>query len=173
MSNQQPPIVTNRLSLSPIADTDIHHVYSGLSNPKVIKHYGVSYDSLEATRAQMEWFAKAEQCWWAIRSADNQTFYGAGGINDIDYDTGTAEIGLWLLPPFWGKGIMTEAMPLITNYGMEELGLTRIEGFVESENTGCKRALAKLDFRYERTIEETDPETKKVVMVDVYATTKP
>ncbi|WP_416637894.1 hypothetical protein [Pseudomonas sp. OHS18] len=35
---------------------DIEQVYAGLSDPRVIAHYGVSYSSLAATREQMLWY---------------------------------------------------------------------------------------------------------------------
>ncbi|MEO0790789.1 MAG: GNAT family N-acetyltransferase, partial [Bacteroidota bacterium] len=134
MSIDRLSIRTDRLLLRTIVDSDIQHIYEGLSNPLVIKHYGVSFDSLAATQEQMTWYASPEQCWWSICSTDGQEFYGAGGLNDISKAHQKAEIGLWLLPDFWGKGIMQEAMPLICAYGFDQLRLHRIEGFVETNN---------------------------------------
>ena len=48
----------------------------------------------------MRWFAEEQQCWWAICALDNQRFYGARGLNDIDLKAKKDEIGLWLLPEF-------------------------------------------------------------------------
>ena len=117
---------TSRVLLRPIMDSDIENIYSGLSHPEVIKYYGVSYNSLEETKEQMEWFKEPQQLWWAICSLDNQTFYGAVGFNDINLHKKTAEIGLWLLPNFWGQGIMKEVLPHICNYGFKHLNLKRI-----------------------------------------------
>ncbi|MEM6805678.1 MAG: GNAT family N-acetyltransferase, partial [Bacteroidota bacterium] len=150
------PIQTERLLLREIVDSDIQHIYHGLSHPQVIKYYGVSYTSLEATKEQMTWYENPAQYWWAICSSDNQTFYGAGGLNDFSQEHKKAEIGLWLLPDFWGKGIMSEAMPLICQYGFDNLDLHRIEGFVESNNHNCKRAMAKLDFEQEGSMKDCE-----------------
>ena len=162
-------IKTNRLLLREIIDTDIENIFKGLSHPQVIIHYGVSYDSLEATKEQMSWFAEPEQNWWAICSKDNATFYGAAGLNGISTEHKKAEIGLWLLPEFWGKGIMKEVMPLICEYGFSELGLHRIEGFVESENENCKKAMSKLDFEYEGTMRECEIKNGEFISLDIYA----
>ena len=169
MKKEITSIQTERLLLREILASDIHHIYQGLSNPLVIQHYGVSYDTLEATQEQMAWYACPQQYWWAICSFDHQTFYGAGGLNDVSKKHQKAEIGLWLLPDFWGKGIMLEAMPLICKYGFERLGLHRIEGFVESNNQNCKRALAKFDFEYEGTMRDCEKKDGKFISVDVYA----
>lgn len=50
-----PSLQTKRLILRQIIPTDIQNIYNGLSNPKVIKYYGVSFDSLAATEEQMTW----------------------------------------------------------------------------------------------------------------------
>lgn len=80
-------IQSNRLLLRPLVESDIEYVFKGLSHPDIIKYYGVSFDSLEATKEQMHWFSSLEKertgMWFAICSLDNKTFYGAGGLNDL------------------------------------------------------------------------------------------
>lgn len=165
-------IKTDRLLLRNIIDSDLENIYKGLSDPDVIKHYGISFDSQEATREQMKWFADEKQYWWAICSKENGTFYGAGGLNNLSKEHKKAEIGLWLLPNFWGKGIMTEALPLICNYGFEKLGIHRIEGFVESNNQNCKKAMSKLDFKLEDTMEDCEIKNGEFISLDIYAKLK-
>lgn len=162
-------IVTERILLREIENSDLENVFKGLSNPGVIKHYGVSFQSLEATKEQMDWFADAKQAWFAICSIDNTTFYGAAGLNDISKEHNKAEIGLWLLPEYWGKGIMREVMPLVSKYGFNELGLHRIEGFVDAQNVKCKTAMSKLDFELEGTMRDCEMKDGKYVSVDIYA----
>lgn len=101
-----PSLNTKRLILRQINSTDIQNIYKGLSDPEVIKYYGISFDSLEATEEQMTWYRNLEKnetgIWWAICSLDNKTFYGAGGFNNVSKEHKKAEIGFWLLPEFWG-----------------------------------------------------------------------
>ncbi|MBL7747030.1 MAG: GNAT family N-acetyltransferase [Chitinophagaceae bacterium] len=176
MKTNFPIIKTERLLLRQFADSDLENVYRGLSQPDVIKYYGVSYQTLEATKAQMEFFADLEingtGIWWAVCSPDNGIFYGAGGLNSLSKEHQKAEIGFWLLPEFWGKGILAEAMPLICNYGFEHLGLHRIEGIVETENINCKNAMAKLDFRHEGTMRDCEIKNGRFISLDIYAKLK-
>lgn len=160
---------TESISLREIESSDINNIFKGLSHPDVIKHYGVNYQTLEATEEQMEWFADSKQHWFAICSVDGDTFYGAGGLNNISKEHKKAEIGLWLLPKYWGKGIMKQAMPLICNYGFKELHLHRIEGFVEADNKNCKKAMSKLNFTHEGTMSDCEIKNGKYVSVDIYA----
>ena len=37
-----------------------------------------------------------------------------------------AELGYWIGEPYWGKGIATKAVELISAYGFQQLGLERI-----------------------------------------------
>lgn len=161
-------IKTDRLLLRPIVDSDINYIFAGLSDPKVVQHYAVRFDNLEATKEQMEWYSDDRQLWWAICSLENKTFYGAGGLNDISKEELKAEIGLWLLPKYWGKGIMKEALPLITDYGLNKLGLNKIEGFVESNNINCKNAMSKLDYHLEETIEDFEIKNGQSISIGVY-----
>src|SRR5690606_31114159 len=119
-------IKTERLLLRQIVEDDIYNIYKGLSHPEVIKYYGVEYDNLGATKEQMAWFSNLEKTetgvWWAICSLDNTVFYGAIGLNDLEREHKKAEIGFWLLPEFWQKGIMTETIPLICDYAFDCLG---------------------------------------------------
>src|SRR5690606_17963284 len=121
---------------------------------------GVEYDSLEATKEQMVWFSNLEKTgtgvWWAICSLDNKVFYGAIGLNDLKREHKKAEIGFWLLPEFWQKGIMTETIPLICDHAFDCLGLHRIEAIVETDNIGSKNTLAKLNFNFEGTMVDSE-----------------
>ncbi len=173
MKTEFPIIETDRLKLRQFTDDDLANVYKGLSHPEVIKYYGVSFDSLEATKEQMTWFADHEKnntgIWWAVCSQSDGQFMGAGGLNDMSLEHKKAEIGFWLLPEYWGQGIMTESMPLILNHAFDKIGLHRIEGFVESNNQNCKRAMSKLNFIKEGTMTDCEIKNGSFVSVDIYA----
>jgi ribosomal-protein-alanine N-acetyltransferase len=176
MTTEFPIIKTERLILRQFVANDLENVFKGLSHPDIIKYYGVSFQTLEATKEQMAFFADLEKnetgIWWAVCSSDNKTFYGAGGLNSLSKERKKAEIGFWLISDFWGQGIMKEAMPLICNYGFDNLELQRIEGFVESENMNCKNAMAKLDFQYEGTMKECEFKNGRFISLDIYAKVK-
>ena len=177
MNDGFPILKTDRLLLRQFVDSDLENIFKGLSHPDIIKYYGVSYDSLETVKEQMNFFADLEKnnkgIWWAVCSPGNKIFYGAGGINSLSIEHKKAEIGFWLFPAFWGKGIMAEAMPLICNYGFDNLGLHRIEGFVETENINCKKAMSKLHFNYEGTMRDCEMKNGKYIGLDIYAKVKP
>lgn len=173
MSADFPILRTERLLLRQFEEGDLENVFKGLSHPDIIKYYGVSYQTLEATKAQMKFFADLEKegtgIWWAVCSPDNKLFYGGGGLNSLIKEHKKAEIGFWLLSDYWGKGFMTEAMPLICNYGFDKLGIHRIEGIVETENLLCKKAMEKLKFNHEGTMRECEIKNGKFISLDIYS----
>lgn len=76
----------------------------------------------------------------------------AGGIgitlqNDIYCKN--ARIGYWLGEPFWGKGIMAEALALFTTYIFEQFEVTRIYAGVFSSNPRSAKVLQKAGYQQE------------------------
>jgi len=67
---------------------------------------------------------------------------------------------------------MKEAMQQICDFGFNKLGLHRIEGFVESDNINCKRAMSKLDFQHEGTMKDCEIKNGKFISLDIYAKIK-
>ncbi len=170
-------VTTELFLLRSIIESDINHVFKGLSNPDVIKYYGVNYKTLEETKVQMDWFndlaLQEIGIWLALCSPDNRIFYGAVGLNNLSVTHQKAELGFWLLPEFWGKGLMAKAIPLICRYAFQNLGLNRIEAFVETENHGSKNLLTKLNFYHEGTMKDCEIKNKDFISLDIYALFKP
>ena len=173
MKSEFPILESNRLLLRQLQDSDTENVFKGLSNTEVTKYYGVSYDSMEATKEQMTWFANLESkgsgIWWAVCTRLDGTFLGAAGLNNLSEQNKKAEIGFWLLPGNWGQGIISETIPLILSYSYDILQLHRIEAFVESENHDCKQVLDKLLFTHEGTMKDCEIKNGAYISLDIYS----
>ncbi len=61
----------------------------------------------------------------------------------------SAEIGYWIGEPFWGNGIATKAVELITEYGFAKLDLNRIYTGVFGYNIASMKVLEKNGFEKE------------------------
>jgi ribosomal-protein-alanine N-acetyltransferase len=152
---QFPQLMTERCVLRQIQQADKAALFAGLSHPKVVAQYGISYASEEATQEQLDWYRALELnnsgIWWAIclASQGGQSLVGACGIYDIDDYNRNADIGYWLLPEYWGTGIMQECLQRVLTYGFQDKQLHRIEAEVEHGNLASVRLLQKLDFRWE------------------------
>jgi ribosomal-protein-alanine N-acetyltransferase len=137
-----------------ITQADLPAVFRGLSDPRVIAHYGVSYASAEETQRQMDWFeaihANGTGLWWAIcRSLERPGLLGAVGLNDISRVHRRAELGYWLMPEHWGCGIARECVSALLSFAFGPLGLHRIGAEVDLDNHRSSRLLERLGFQLE------------------------
>ena len=61
----------------------------------------------------------------------------------------TAEIGYFIGEPYWNKGIVTQAVNLITEYGFKELDFARIHTGIYEYNPASQRVLEKCGYSRE------------------------
>ena len=75
-----------------------------------------------------------------------------GAIGGISLHVGTdierlgAELGYWIGEEYWGRGIVTSAIQLVTAYAFAELGLVRVFAVPFCENVASCRALEKAGY---------------------------
>nr|WP_235927041.1 GNAT family N-acetyltransferase [Gloeocapsopsis dulcis] len=77
----------------------------------------------------------------------NDQFVGVIGINLPDFSNLTAEVDYWLAVPFWGRGIMTQAVGLVVEIAFQELGFRHLFSSCWAENPASCRVLEKNGFR--------------------------
>lgn len=53
-----PILKTERFILQQVLPEDQQFIFEGLSHPDITRFYGVRYDSMEATKQQMDWYEK-------------------------------------------------------------------------------------------------------------------
>ena len=61
-------------------------------------------------------------------------------------ETGTGELGCILLPMFRGQGIMTNAMKLAIDFGLNKIELNRIIAITSRKNQSAIKLLDRLNF---------------------------
>lgn len=166
-------LFTDRYSIRPFVQADRPFVFQGLSDPQVILHYGVSYDSLEGTQVQMDWFEQIERTntgrWRAIADREGTRLYGAVGFNNWNQVHRKAELGFWLLPAYWKTGVMSEVLPRMLEFGFDEMRLHRIEAEVETENEASRNILRRHHFRHEGTKHECELKNNRFINLEIYA----
>jgi len=84
-----------------------------------------------------------------------------------------AELGYWFGEPYWGKGIATRAVGLISEYGFQQLGLERIYSGVFSFNVASQRVLEKAGFQREGIFKRSILKNGKICDDYRYAKLKP
>ena len=96
----------------------------------------------------------------------------AGGISvtaGTDVYRRDAELGYWLGEPFWGRGIMTEAVRRICREAFSRLDIVRIHAAVYARNGASCRVLEKAGFTREGILRQSVYKNGEVLDACLYA----
>lgn len=74
---------------------------------------------------------------------------GTIGLQSIDLDNRSAEVGYSIARRLWNHGLATEAVRVLTRYAFEQLGLDRLEAKHDVLNPASGRVLEKAGFTAE------------------------
>ena len=168
-----PELRSERFLLRQIQQSDLAAIFFGLSHPKVTAHYGIWYESELATQEQIDWYRCLEKegtgMWWAICPINQaEQLIGACGIYEVDNYNRNADLGYWLLPAYWGQGVMLECLDKVLQYGFDSMQLHRLEAEVEVENISSSKLLTKLGFEHEGRRRQVSWKRDRFVDLDYY-----
>ena len=143
--------LTDRLILRTLTEFDSFEVLGIRSHP-VINQF-LHRDSPKNTFEALDFILNIQR-----KSANGEIFFlgialqnkpeliGTICLWNFSGDRKTAELGYELLPEYHGKGIMSEAVTFILNYGFEDLKVSKIEAFTNKNNLNSIQLLQKFNF---------------------------
>ena len=85
---------------------------------------------------------------------ENQAAGGIGIHPQEDIHRKNAEMGYWLGEPYWGQGIITQAIIQMVGYGFQNFPIDRIFARPFGTNIASQRALEKAGFTLEARFEK-------------------
>ncbi len=169
-------IITDRLLLRKVEQTDAPFILKGLSDDELTKYMLIHYYSLEEVQEQMEYYANHYKnntgYYWLMECLEKGVEIGVIGINNLSSIHKKAEIGFWSLSEFWGKGYTTEAGKAVLQFCFHQLQLNRIEATVETENPASIAAIQKLGLEHEGTFKEYEINNGKLIDLMMFAILK-
>jgi RimJ/RimL family protein N-acetyltransferase len=83
---------------------------------------------------------------------DNQDFVGASGFHHINEKIRQLEIGYWIRSKYSGKGLMLEAVNVLTQYAFNQLGMKYIEIHCNEANTRSIKIPKQLGYHLEMIV---------------------
>lgn len=82
----------------------------------------------------------------------------ADGVHSADMQDGDAEIGYWIGVPYWGQGLIPEAVQRLLKRCFVELDVKRVWCGHYDGNIKSRRVMEKCGFKYHHTEEgKTSP----------------
>lgn len=148
------------LQLRDAQATDDLEIGAALMDPRVAAHYGWvsdAHDALSTGREQLQWMAELQasgQGWWQVVVSADGALLGAVGAYERDDDGDSAELGFWLRPECWHRGVMRQALRLFAPQVFERLHLHSLVAYVEPANGASQRLLQVCGFQYEGLLRE-------------------
>ena len=80
---------------------------------------------------------------------DGTAVGAVGYVPGRDVERYSAEIGYWLGEAYWGRGIVTEAVRLVTDHAFIHMGFLRLFALPFADNVGSVRVLEKAGYERE------------------------
>ena len=149
---------TERLILRPWEESDAEELYRYASHPDVgpITGWAV-HQSAEESRQVIRTVLSAPETYAAVLKETGRPVGSislmTGARSNIGLPDEEGEIGYWIGVPYWGRGLIPEAVREIMRHGFEDLGLVKLWcGYFEG-NLKSKRVQEKCGFRYHHTAE--------------------
>lgn len=172
-------INTPRCRLRPILLADASALLRLYSNPHVIRftEHHMPMQSIEEAEYSIHFYRKgyAEQ-WmyrWGVTLRDDARLIGTAGLHRLNREHRFCSIGYEIDEPYWNRGLSTEIVRALTEYGFRTFALHRIEAELISQNVASARVLQKNAYRYEATRRQRLRKRNRFFDVDVYAILRP
>lgn len=152
----KPTLTGHLVVLRPFRDGDVATMAEILSDPEVRALTGSVGTTAEAHEPEplddrlRDWYATRNdqpgRLDLAVEERATGLLVGEVVLNEVDTEALTANLRVLVGPRGRGKGIGTEAVGLVTAYGIEELGLHRITLEVFDHNPRGRRVYDKVGY---------------------------
>ena len=165
---------SERLLLRQITPDDVNEIFALRSNPETMKYIPrplatTKDDAMGHIKMIQDKIVSNEGINWAITEKGNPKMIGIIGHYRIRWEHFRSEIGYMLLPEHQGKGIITEAIQLLVDYGFNEMNMHSLEAIIDPENTASARVLEKNNFVKEAHFKENEFYDGKFLDAVVYS----
>jgi len=148
-------LATARLRLRPFDDADVDDLWLHVSDPALTRM--LSWNAHTERDQTLDFIRRVNTgpttgtgVAWAIELDGRAA--GCISLEGIQFELRAwrldrAELGYWIAPPLWGRGLMTEAAQAVVRCGFEQIGLHKVTVGCIAENVGSRRVIEKLGFR--------------------------
>lgn len=168
-----PELATARLRLREITMDDVEWFLRHFAVPEIVHGQGYAAPAgLDEAREQLalyivDLYKRGDGLRWGIAFMGSDDLVGSAGLYDWDREVRSAEAGYDLVPSHWGRGIMTEALTAILDYGFDVMGLNRVQVLAMPRNARSLRLAERLGFVREGVLREHGHDESGALVDDV------
>lgn len=157
-----PYLTTERLQLRPLSIDDAEEIYLLRSDEKhnefIDRPRAASLDDAKAFINNIEkLLSEGTSHFWVVSFKNGVELIGTLALWNFDKERNAAEIGYELLPAYYRKGIMSEALPAVLEFAFHTLKLSKMEAWTHENNVRSSALLLKLGFTRDTEAEKNRP----------------
>lgn len=144
-------------SLRPWSMQDLPSLVRYADNPDIAKNMTDGFPhpyTEEAGKRFIEMATKDNPVHIFAIDVNGEAVGGIGIHPQQDIMRKNAELGYWLAEPFWGNGILSEAIPQILDFAFKTYDITRVLARPFGSNKASQRVLEKAGFILEARLKE-------------------
>jgi [ribosomal protein S5]-alanine N-acetyltransferase len=134
------------------AATDAPSLAAHANNPRVWRNMADTFPQPYTLEIAQHWVARGHIDFggdnWAI-ACDDVAVGGCGLHRGAGGERCNVEIGYWLGEPYWGRGVVTQVVRVLTARAFALPEVTRVYAAVHADNPVSMRVLEKNGFRRE------------------------
>jgi len=154
-----PTLRTARLALRPIAASDALVLFAMFSDPDVTRYWSRPpmthiAQARRLARDIRAGYRSGESLQFGVERSEDRALVGTCTLFHFYPVCRRAEIGYALGRPYWGQGLMQEALSCLVGYAFDELDLVRLEADIDPRNAASERSLTRLGFVKEGFLRE-------------------
>lgn len=149
-----PQLETERLILRKINMNDAKDLFAYGSNPEITKYvcwqtYKSKEDAVSFINKTLEQYSNGAVSPWGIVIKEHNKLIGTCGFIRYDPDHNKGELAYALSCDYWNKGIMTEAVKKIIEFGFENMDLNKVQARCIKENIGSEKVMIKSGMKFD------------------------
>ena len=155
---------TQRLILRPSTENDAESLYNYAKDPAIGPIAGwPPHTSVENSREIIRDILSAPETYAVVLKETNEPIGSVGimfadGVHSAEMKDGDAEIGYWIGVPYWGQGLIPEAVQRLLKRCFLELDVKRVWCGHYDGNIKSRRVMEKCGFKFHHTEEgKTSP----------------
>ena len=149
-----PTLETDRLILRKLSVADADDMFEYSKDMNITKYLTWSphpdrYFTIDYIKFVLKKYKTGDFRDWAVIDKATGKMIGTCGFTSVDLHNKKGEIGYVYNSQYWGRGIATEALECVVDFGFSKLDLNRIEGRFMVENTPSRRVMEKAGMTFE------------------------
>jgi len=169
------PILTERLSIEPLAMIDLHTFVAYRQDPDIARFQGwetnfsknQAIDLIESQAGSML-PEKGEWLQLAIHRLGSREHVGDLAIHSVEDEDSKFELGFTIAKPYQGQGFAQEAASKLISFLISEAGAKKFIATTDSRNSASIKVLSELGFRLNVSKGWTETFKNEVVNVEYF-----